>query len=54
MFLLDTYTQLYVWLGSQSTPQEKEKAYAFAAQYVAQADDGRPHDIPIIKLVFPL
>jgi len=49
VYLLDTYTQLFVWVGSQSTQQEKEQSLAFAAQYVASADDGRDADIPIIR-----
>lgn len=50
VFLLDTYTQLFVWIGSQSTQQEKDKAMAFAQQYAASADDGRDPDLPIIRV----
>lgn len=49
VYLLDTYTQLFVWIGSQSTAQEKEKSMEFAAQYAATADDGRDADLPIIR-----
>lgn len=50
MFLLDTYTQLFVWIGSQSSEEEKKKAQEFAAKFIAEADDGRDHDIPIIRV----
>jgi len=35
VFLLDTATQLFVWVGSQSSRDEKAKAEEFARQYVA-------------------
>lgn len=50
VFLLDTYTQLFVWVGSQSTEEEKSKAMQFAQEFVAQADDGRDKDMPIIRI----
>lgn len=50
VFLLDTYTQLFVWIGSQSTEEEKTKAIDFAAQYIREIDDGRDADIPIIRV----
>ncbi len=50
MFLLDTYTQLFVWIGSQSTEEEKSKASDFAAQYIREVDDGRDANIPIIRI----
>eukprot|EP00286_Rhodomonas_abbreviata_P015931 CAMPEP_0181317536 /NCGR_PEP_ID=MMETSP1101-20121128/16522_1 /TAXON_ID=46948 /ORGANISM="Rhodomonas abbreviata, Strain Caron Lab Isolate" /LENGTH=809 /DNA_ID=CAMNT_0023424939 /DNA_START=45 /DNA_END=2470 /DNA_ORIENTATION=+ len=50
VFLLDTYTQLFVWIGSQSTQQEKDQAMEFAQRYVTEADDGRDPDLPIIRI----
>lgn len=50
VFLLDTYTQLFVWIGTQSTEEEKKKAVEFAQKYVAEADDGRDPDIPIVRV----
>lgn len=50
VFLLDTYTQLFVWIGSQSTQEEKSKALEFAQRFIAEADDGRDPDIPIIRV----
>jgi len=48
VFLLDTYTQLFVWIGTQSTQEEKDKAVQFAQRFIQEADDGREKDIPII------
>jgi hypothetical protein len=50
VFLLDTYTQVFVWIGTQSTEEEKKKAVEFAQKYVAEVDDGRDLDIPIVKV----
>eukprot|EP00595_Chromulina_sp_UTEXLB2642_P000003 CAMPEP_0196761982 /NCGR_PEP_ID=MMETSP1095-20130614/1310_1 /TAXON_ID=96789 ORGANISM="Chromulina nebulosa, Strain UTEXLB2642" /NCGR_SAMPLE_ID=MMETSP1095 /ASSEMBLY_ACC=CAM_ASM_000446 /LENGTH=818 /DNA_ID=CAMNT_0042112171 /DNA_START=51 /DNA_END=2507 /DNA_ORIENTATION=+ len=53
VFLLDTYTQLFVWIGSQSTAEEKQKSLALAERFVAEASitDGRDSDIPIITIL---
>lgn len=50
VFLLDTFTQLFVWIGSQSTTEEKEKALEFAQKYVVEAEDGRDPDMPILRV----
>lgn len=50
VFLLDTYTQLFVWIGSQSTQEEKTKAMEFAQRFITEADDGRDLDMPIIRV----
>jgi advillin len=50
VFILDSYTQLFVWIGSQSTQEEKEKAFAFTQQYVQEANDGRDPSVPIIRV----
>lgn len=39
-----------MWIGSQSTQEEKTKAIEFAQRYVAEVDDGRDLDIPIMKV----
>jgi len=51
VFLLDTYTQLFVWIGSQSTQAEKDKATEFAHRYIQEANDGRDIDCPVIKVI---
>ncbi|CAM6031400.1 unnamed protein product [Sphagnum compactum] len=50
VFLLDTFTQLFVWIGSQSTEEEKSKAFDFAKKFVEEATDGRDPNIPIIRV----
>jgi hypothetical protein len=50
VFLLDTYTQLFVWVGSQSTQEEKDKSMEFAKKFIAAADDGRDVDMPIVRI----
>lgn len=50
VFLLDTYTQIFVWVGTQSTLQEKDKSLEFAQKYASEANDGRDPDLPIIMI----
>jgi len=47
VYLLDTFTSLFVWVGTQSSQVEKDKAMEFAQRYVAES--GR-EDIPIIRV----
>jgi hypothetical protein len=49
VFLLCTFTQLFVWIGSQSNQNEKEEALKVAERFMAEVDDGRDPDIPIIR-----
>jgi hypothetical protein len=51
VYLLDTFTQLFVWIGGKSTQEEKDKAVDFAAAYARDADDGRDPDLPIIRVI---
>jgi hypothetical protein len=48
IYILDTFTTVYVWLGGQANAHEKEKAVEFANQYVAESNDGRDPDSPVI------
>lgn len=50
VMLLDCYTTLFLWIGSQAHPDEKKKAQAFAEQYNAQANDGRDPNTTTIKV----
>lgn len=50
VFLLDTFTQVFVWIGFKSTQEEKIKAFDVARKFVTDANDGRDHDIPIITV----
>lgn len=46
--ILDTFTEVYVWIGSQSTEQEKSMSAETAKRYVEHATDGRSPDTPIV------
>jgi advillin len=50
VYLLDTFTTLFLWVGSQASTTEKEKAMEFAQRFVVEACDGRDPDIPIIRV----
>ena len=50
VMLLDTFTQVFVWIGSRSTDEEKQKSFDFAARFSNEARDGRDVNIPIIKI----
>eukprot|EP00603_Paraphysomonas_imperforata_P002999 CAMPEP_0114417660 /NCGR_PEP_ID=MMETSP0103-20121206/3082_1 /TAXON_ID=37642 ORGANISM="Paraphysomonas imperforata, Strain PA2" /NCGR_SAMPLE_ID=MMETSP0103 /ASSEMBLY_ACC=CAM_ASM_000201 /LENGTH=797 /DNA_ID=CAMNT_0001585967 /DNA_START=115 /DNA_END=2508 /DNA_ORIENTATION=+ len=41
VMLLDCFTTVFLWVGSQAHADEKRKGQAFAEQYNAQANDGR-------------
>jgi hypothetical protein len=50
VFILDVFTQLFVWIGGQSNEAEQSKAFEFAQAFVNNATDGRSHDIPIVRI----
>lgn len=50
VMLLDTYTQIFVWVGSKASDQEKQKATEFAMRFCREAGDGRDANIPVIKI----
>jgi hypothetical protein len=50
VFLLDTYTQLFVWVGSQSNAEERSKSLQVARDFIAAASDGRDKDQPIVSV----
>lgn len=50
VMLLDCYTTLFLWVGSQAHPDEKTKGQAFAEQYNAEANDGRDPNTTVIKV----
>jgi len=51
IFYLDTYTELYVWVGDKSNDIEKKMAFTTAIEYVEHAEDGRSKDTPTIKVI---
>jgi hypothetical protein len=48
VFLLDVFSEVYVWVGDKSTAVEKKMALTTAAEYVKNATDGRSADTPIV------
>lgn len=51
IFLLDTFNEVYVWVGDKSNDTEKKMSLQTAIEYVDKAEDGRSKDTPIIKVV---
>eukprot|EP00163_Fabomonas_tropica_P012650 TRINITY_DN23990_c0_g1_i1.p1 TRINITY_DN23990_c0_g1~~TRINITY_DN23990_c0_g1_i1.p1 ORF type:complete len:848 (+),score=337.64 TRINITY_DN23990_c0_g1_i1:44-2545(+) len=50
VYILDAYSEVFVWVGSQATEREKKMAYDSAVGYVKHASDGRSPDTPIIRV----
>jgi hypothetical protein len=50
VMLLDLYSELFVWVGKDSTKEEKDKAFQLALDYCKNATDGRPPNIPTYKV----
>ena len=48
IMLLDTYAEVYVWIGTGANEAEKKDAIITAAEYVKNAPDARSGDTPII------
>ena len=40
VYLLDTFVALFVWVGSQSTEQEKERAMDVAKEFMEKVRGG--------------
>jgi hypothetical protein len=50
VFILDAFKEVYVWIGSGSTVDEKRLGMETAMRYVASAPDGRSSDTPIYRI----
>jgi len=50
VFILDSYTEVYVWIGSGSTEEEKRKGLDIAQKFVTGHPDGRG-EVPIVRVV---
>eukprot|EP01127_Copromyxa_protea_P006780 TRINITY_DN16767_c0_g1_i1.p1 TRINITY_DN16767_c0_g1~~TRINITY_DN16767_c0_g1_i1.p1 ORF type:complete len:856 (-),score=218.45 TRINITY_DN16767_c0_g1_i1:48-2615(-) len=52
VMLLDTYREVYIWIGTKANKKEKEKAMTrdVAQEYIELADDGRDKDSPIYSI----
>lgn len=50
VFLLDTFQEVYIWVGGEANATEKTEAFEAALQYVKNAPDGRSPDTPVYKI----
>jgi len=50
VYILDTFNEVYVWVGSGSNDVEKKAALETALVYVANAPDGRSKDTPVYRI----
>lgn len=51
IYLLDTYKQLFVWIGNGSTEEEKKKSAELSAKFISDATDGRDPDMAVINIM---
>ncbi len=47
VMLLDTYNEVFVWIGSESNREEKEQSKTLALDFIENATDGRSKDTPV-------
>jgi len=50
VMLLDVFTSVMLWVGSQSNEQEKKSALDTAHKYIAGANDGRDEDCSLMMI----
>jgi hypothetical protein len=51
VYLLDTFNEVYVWIGGESNEVEHKMSMETAVEYVKNAKDGRSPDTPILRVV---
>lgn len=53
IYILDVFTSVFIWIGTDANNEEKEKSMETAVTYVEKASkiDGRSVDQPIIKIL---
>lgn len=51
IFMLDLYTEIYLWIGDGANEAEKKGALEGAIKYVAEAQDGRDAESPITNVI---
>ncbi|KAJ3049538.1 hypothetical protein HK097_009471 [Rhizophlyctis rosea] len=49
VFVFDSGLEVFVWVGSESAPEERKRAMQYALEYVKQHN--RPLDIPVTRVV---
>jgi hypothetical protein len=50
VMILDTYSEVFVWVGSKSSAEEKNTASKTALDFVENSPDGRSKDTPIYRI----
>ena len=50
VMILDCFTSIFVWVGSQAHPEEKARAMEIAQQFASSSHDGRDPDVPIMRV----
>jgi len=50
VFILDTFSEVYVWIGPFASESEKTMAMETADEYVSRATDGRDPDTPVYRV----
>jgi len=50
VMILDTFSEVFCWLGHDSTKEEKDQAMIAALDYVKNAPDGRSPDTPVWRV----
>jgi len=51
VMLLDTFDEVFVWIGHESNQKEREGAMQAALDYVKNAPDGRSADTPVFRVL---
>ncbi len=50
VMMLDVFSEVYVWIGADSSRQEKDHALETAMEYVQKTTDGRDKSTPIFRV----
>jgi hypothetical protein len=50
VMILDSYTEVFCWVGHDASREEKDTALKTALEYVDRAPDGRSKDTPIFRI----
>ena len=51
VYLMDIFTQRFVWVGALAPEDDRKKAFEVADRFVQEANDGRSRRVPIVKVV---
>jgi len=51
VIILDAFSEVFVWVGHDSTKDERDNAFKAALEYVKRVNDGRHADTPVFKVM---